>query len=72
MDKFKRILEVERRTWKKQFFRVLIILIFVFSSLAVIGLFDFERISTGIPAVLKLLPEMFPLISQELELGLNL
>ena len=60
MDKFKRILEVERRTWKKQFFRVLIILIFVFSSLAVIGLFDFERISTGIPAVLKLLPEMFP------------
>tara|TARA_A100000164_G_scaffold151179_1_gene134200 strand:- start:193 stop:990 length:798 start_codon:yes stop_codon:yes gene_type:complete len=60
MDKFKRILEVERRTWKKQFFRVLIILIFVFSSLALVGLFDFERISTGIPAVLKLLPEMFP------------
>ena len=32
-------------------------MIFVFSSLTVIGLFDFERISTGIPAVLKLLPD---------------
>ena len=60
VDTHRAILRRHELRWRQQFLRVLVILTAVVGSLAVVGLFDPNRIATGVPAIFNLLPEMFP------------
>lgn len=54
------ILRRHELRWRDQFVRILAILAVVIVSFAIVGLFDPNRIITGVPAIFNLLPEMFP------------
>ena len=60
VDSHRAILRRHELRWRQQFLRVLVILAAVVGSLSVVGLFDPNRIATGVPAIVNLLPEMFP------------
>lgn len=60
VDSHSAILRRHELRWRQQCLRVVLILIAVVGSLAVVGLFDAERIATGLPAIFRLVPEMFP------------
>ena len=51
VDSHRAILRRHELRWRQQFLRVLVILTAVVGSLAVVGLFDPNRIATGVPAI---------------------
>ncbi|MEL7036092.1 MAG: phosphonate ABC transporter, permease protein PhnE [Cyanobacteria bacterium J06592_8] len=59
-ERYATILRQQQRQWKRQLIRVLLLLGVILLCLAVVGLFDVERMTEGIPAIGKLLSEMFP------------
>ena len=54
------ILERYRRKTRSKLIRIAGILLAVLISLVVVGFFDPERISSGVPAIVRLVAEMFP------------
>lgn len=59
-ERYAAILHQQQRQWKHQLIRVLLLLGVILLCLAVVGLFDVERMTEGIPAIRTLLLEMFP------------
>lgn len=59
-ERYTAILRQQQRQWNQQLIRVLLLLIVLIVCLAVVGLFDVERMAEGIPAIGTLLAEMFP------------
>lgn len=59
-ERYTTILHQQQRQWRHQLIRVLLLLGVIFFSCAVVGLFDLQRMADGIPAIGKLLAQMFP------------
>ncbi|MEM9156695.1 MAG: phosphonate ABC transporter, permease protein PhnE [Cyanobacteria bacterium P01_F01_bin.33] len=59
-ERYAEILRQQQRQWNRQLIKTLLFLGVIIACLAVVGLFDVERMAEGIPAIGKLLSEMFP------------
>jgi phosphonate transport system permease protein len=59
-EAFDGILRQYKRGWIRQLSQTLVLVGIIFISFVVVGLLDVERMSNGIPAIAKLLSEMFP------------
>ncbi|MEO1132091.1 MAG: phosphonate ABC transporter, permease protein PhnE [Cyanobacteria bacterium J06639_1] len=59
-ERYAEILRHQQRQWNRQLARSLGVLGVIVACLAVVGLFDVERMADGVPAIGKLLLEMFP------------
>lgn len=59
-ERYAEILRHQQRQWNRQAIRALWLLGVTITCVAVVGIFDIERMAEGIPAIGKLLSEMFP------------
>ncbi len=59
-DKYNNLLNQKKRLWYQSLIKILTLLIIIIISFAVVGLLDGNRLSEGIPDLLKMVAEMFP------------